>query len=94
MKRTVWIRWMLSLVLVAAASWLARRFELPRAIDPETELLVLNGSREGLFFAAFPGPARRSAVAILETPEQALRVIGVISAATGVFVIWVTRLLA
>src|SRR5450755_3973159 len=36
----------------AAANWLATRFELPRAIDPETELLVLNGSREGLFFAA------------------------------------------
>src|SRR5712675_368227 len=36
----------------AAASWLSSRFELPRPIDPETELLVLNGSREGLFFAA------------------------------------------
>src|SRR6188768_2844747 len=36
----------------AAANWLATRFDLPRAIDPETELLVLNGSREGLFFAA------------------------------------------
>src|ERR1700682_1623867 len=36
----------------AAATWLSRRFNLPRAIDPETELLVLNGSREGLFFAA------------------------------------------
>jgi N-succinyldiaminopimelate aminotransferase len=36
----------------AAANWLASRFELPRAIDPETEILVLNGSREGLFFAA------------------------------------------
>jgi aspartate/methionine/tyrosine aminotransferase len=36
----------------AAANWLGTRFELPRAIDPETELLVLNGSREGLFFAA------------------------------------------
>jgi N-succinyldiaminopimelate aminotransferase len=36
----------------AAASWLSRRFDLPRAIDPESELLVLNGSREGLFFAA------------------------------------------
>src|SRR6185312_4485700 len=24
----------------------------PRAIDPETEILALNGSREGLFFAA------------------------------------------
>ena len=36
----------------AAAGWLSRRFDLPREIDPETELLVLNGSREGLFFAA------------------------------------------
>jgi len=36
----------------AAASWAARRFALPRAIDPDTEVLVLNGSREGLFFAA------------------------------------------
>lgn len=36
----------------AAANWLATRFDLPRAIDPETELLVLNGSREGLFLAA------------------------------------------
>jgi aspartate/methionine/tyrosine aminotransferase len=35
-----------------AASWLSRRFDLPRAIDPESELLVLNGSREGLFYAA------------------------------------------
>src|SRR6266566_1321948 len=36
----------------AAANWLSTRFELPRVIDPETEILVLNGSREGLFFAA------------------------------------------
>jgi N-succinyldiaminopimelate aminotransferase len=36
----------------AAAGWLSRRFDLPRDIDPESELLVLNGSREGLFFAA------------------------------------------
>src|SRR4051812_13115638 len=36
----------------AAANWLGTRFRLPRAVDPDTELLVLNGSREGLFFAA------------------------------------------
>ncbi len=36
----------------AAASWLSTRFDLPRPIDPEREILVLNGSREGLFFAA------------------------------------------
>ena len=36
----------------AAAGWLGRRSNLPRAVDPESEVLVLNGSREGLFFAA------------------------------------------
>src|SRR5438046_672011 len=36
----------------AAGTWLSTRFDLPRAIDPEREILVLNGSREGLFFAA------------------------------------------
>jgi aspartate/methionine/tyrosine aminotransferase len=35
----------------AAANWLSSRYRLPRPVDPETELLVLNGSREGLFFA-------------------------------------------
>jgi N-succinyldiaminopimelate aminotransferase len=36
----------------AAAGWLGRRFALPRPIDPASEILVLNGSREGLFLAA------------------------------------------
>lgn len=53
----------------AAAAWATRRFDLPRAVDPETEILVLNGSREGLFFAAiaaarYVGP-RKGAPAIL-----------------------------
>src|SRR5579862_2182637 len=36
----------------AAADWLARRFKLPRPLDPDSEVLVLNGTREGLFLAA------------------------------------------
>jgi N-succinyldiaminopimelate aminotransferase len=36
----------------AAADWLGRRFSLPRPVDPDREVLVLNGSREGLFLAA------------------------------------------
>ena len=36
----------------AAAAWLGSRFQLPRPVDPESEMMVLNGSREGLFFAA------------------------------------------
>ena len=53
----------------AAANWLSSRFELPRPIDPESELLVLNGSREGLFFAALTAAryvgARKGRPAIL-----------------------------
>src|SRR5262249_34985584 len=36
----------------AAAAWLGGRFALPRPVDSATEVLVLNGSREGLFLAA------------------------------------------
>ena len=36
----------------AVARWLNRRFALERPIDPATEVLVLNGTREGLFLAA------------------------------------------
>jgi len=36
----------------AVAGWLGRRFKLPRAADPESEVLVLNGTREGLFLGA------------------------------------------
>jgi aspartate/methionine/tyrosine aminotransferase len=36
----------------AVAQWLSRRFKLARPVDPATEVLVLNGSREGLFLAA------------------------------------------
>src|SRR5258705_2593554 len=36
----------------AAANWLSTRFDLPRPIDPASAILVLNGSREGLVFAA------------------------------------------
>src|SRR5262245_36316763 len=37
---------------IAVAEWLGRRYTLPRAVDPESEVLVLNGTREGLFLAA------------------------------------------
>jgi len=36
----------------AAADWLQRRYRLARPLDPESEILVLNGTREGLFLAA------------------------------------------
>jgi aspartate/methionine/tyrosine aminotransferase len=36
----------------AIAAWLGRRYKLARPVDPENEVLVLNGTREGLFLAA------------------------------------------
>ena len=36
----------------AAAGWLGKRFRLPRPVDPATEVLVLSGTREGLFLGA------------------------------------------
>ena len=36
----------------AVAQWLGRRYALARPVDPATEVLVLNGTREGLFLAA------------------------------------------
>jgi N-succinyldiaminopimelate aminotransferase len=54
----------------AAADWLNRRYRLPRPLDAESEILVLNGTREGLFLAAiaakrFVGPrAGRPAILI------------------------------
>ncbi|HET7848550.1 MAG TPA: aminotransferase class I/II-fold pyridoxal phosphate-dependent enzyme [Pseudolabrys sp.] len=35
----------------AVAAWLNRRYQLGRAVDPEHEVLVLSGTREGLFLA-------------------------------------------
>src|SRR5471032_43250 len=36
----------------AVAAWLGRRYKLARPVDAENEVLVLNGTREGLFLAA------------------------------------------
>jgi N-succinyldiaminopimelate aminotransferase len=57
----------------AAAGWLSARFRLPRPIDPESEVLVLNGSREGLFFAAitaarFVGPRKGRPAILMPNP--------------------------
>jgi uncharacterized protein YjeT (DUF2065 family) len=46
---------------------------------------------EGLLFAAFPAQTRRAVAAVLETPDQALRLIGLLSAMFGLAVIWFMR---
>jgi uncharacterized protein YjeT (DUF2065 family) len=46
---------------------------------------------EGLFFAAFPGAAKRAVTAVLESPDAVLRVVGIASAVIGVVLIGVVR---
>jgi N-succinyldiaminopimelate aminotransferase len=36
----------------AVSQWLSKRYALPRALDVEHEIIVLNGTREGLFLGA------------------------------------------
>jgi aspartate/methionine/tyrosine aminotransferase len=60
----------------AAAQWLGRRYDLARAVDPETEVLVLNGTREGLFLAAIAArrwvaPRRGPPVVLIPNPFYA-----------------------
>ncbi|MEZ5898783.1 MAG: aminotransferase class I/II-fold pyridoxal phosphate-dependent enzyme [Hyphomicrobiaceae bacterium] len=43
----------------AISSWLSRRYAISGAVDPASEILVLNGSREGLFFACLPAVGRK-----------------------------------
>jgi aspartate/methionine/tyrosine aminotransferase len=69
----------------AVALWLGRRYDLPRPVDPATEVLVLNGTREGLFLAALaaknyvPPRAGRPAV-LVPNPFYAAYSAGAIAA--------------
>ena len=69
----------------AAAGWLGRRFSLPRAIDPTSEVLVLNGSREGLFLAAiaaarFVAGRRGTPAMLIPNPFYAAYAAGAVAA--------------
>ena len=46
---------------------------------------------EGLVFAAFPGAAKRAVMHVLETPESALRLVGILSALLGLILVWLVR---
>jgi uncharacterized protein len=46
---------------------------------------------EGIFLAAFPGGAKRAMASVMEMPDGSLRIAGIISAAIGVFVVWLIR---
>jgi uncharacterized protein len=49
---------------------------------------------EGLLFAAFPGAMRRAMAAVALSPETFLRYSGLASAAIGVAIVFVVRLLS
>jgi uncharacterized protein YjeT (DUF2065 family) len=48
---------------------------------------------EGLVFAAMPGPAKRALAAIVDSPDQFLRIVGIVSAVAGLVIIWLVRAL-
>lgn len=59
-----------------------------------TDFLVALGlvfAFEGLIFAAAPGGAKRAMLSVLETPDNVLRTVGILSAALGVVLIWFVR---
>ncbi len=43
----------------AIAEWTGKRYGAAATLDPEREVLALNGSREGLFLAALPAAGRK-----------------------------------
>ena len=43
------------------SAWLSRRYAIAGCVDPASEILALNGSREGLFFACLPAAGRKQA---------------------------------
>ena len=46
---------------------------------------------EGLLFAAYPGGTKRAMASVQDAPDSSLRVVGFISAAIGLLVIWLIR---
>jgi len=69
----------------AVAGWLERRYRLPRPVDSATEVLVLNGTREGLFLAAlaarnFVPPRTGRPAVLIPNPFYAAYAAGAIAA--------------
>jgi aspartate/methionine/tyrosine aminotransferase len=69
----------------AVSAWLSRRFALPRPLDVENEILVLCGTREGLFLAAiaakrFVGPRAGRPAILIPNPFYAVYSAGALAA--------------
>ena len=46
---------------------------------------------EGVLFAAFPEAVRRALIDAARSPRERMRVMGLLSAAAGVVVVWLAR---
>jgi len=46
---------------------------------------------EGLVLAAFPVATKQAMANLMETPESTLRIVGIVSAALGLLVVWLVR---
>jgi uncharacterized protein YjeT (DUF2065 family) len=46
---------------------------------------------EGILLAAFPRGAKRTMASVMELPDGALRISGVIAAAVGLVIVWLIR---
>ena len=69
----------------AVAAWLGRRYKLTRPIDTEHEVLVLNGTREGLFLGAIAaqrwvGPRAGKPAVLIPNPFYAAYSAGALAA--------------
>ena len=70
---------------LAVAKWVDRRYTLDRPVDPATEVLVLNGTREGLFLAALAAknwvaPRAGTPAVLIPNPFYAAYAAGAIAA--------------
>jgi len=68
----------------AVSDWLSGRYALPRALDPASEILVLSGTREGLFLASIAAkrwvkPRQRPAI-LIPNPFYAVYAAGAVAA--------------
>ena len=46
---------------------------------------------EGLVFSAFPATAKRAMESVQQTQDGSLRIVGIVSAVFGIFLIWAIR---
>jgi aspartate/methionine/tyrosine aminotransferase len=74
----------------AVAQWLGRRYALPQPIDPDRNVLVLAGTREGLFLSALaanrfvaPRPGKSGVLPAMLIPNPFYAVYSAAAAAAG-----------